>query len=195
MKSRALFIFLLVASFALGQTTETKSFAYAGLSLESDPQFLAARFPGSSHEFVESYSGTLHLLAADGAAKFQQALRSEAGKYRVRLAETEAIGGIYFLEFSMAAGKVQALKLLFEKPEEFFKTPFTNQDERFPACGPILSSLTTQYGKPGNSRVWQEEALEHTIRTWRSDSEQLSLDCGQYSGRKKVFAVEVTIAR
>jgi hypothetical protein len=193
MALRALFLFLLLVASAIAQTDISKAYAYAGMSLETDWQSLAARFPRSSHEFVEAYNGTNHLLAADGAEQFQHVLRSEPGKYRIRLAQSEAIGGMYFLEFAMAAGKVQGFKASFEKPEAFFKTPFTNQDERFPACGPILSSLTTQYGKPANGRVWSEESLEHTVRTWRSGSEQLTLDCGQYMGRKKVFAVELTI--
>ena len=186
---------LFLASAAVGQTAPTKPYAYAGFSLETEWQSLAAKFPRSSHEFWESYSGTTHLLAADGTASFQQALSSTPGKYRIRLAQSEAMSGIYFLEFDMAAGKVQGVKLSFEKPAEFFKTPFSNQDERFPACGPILTSLTTQYGKPANSRSWTEEALDHTTRTWESAGERLSLDCGQYMGRKKVFAVELTIAR
>lgn len=195
MASKALFLFLLIASSAIGQTAEPKSFAYTGFSLETDPHSLTGRFSHSSHEFVESYSGTNHLLAADGAEKFQQVLRSETGKYRVRLAEHESVSAMYFVEFDMAAGKVQGMKLSFEKPEEFFKTPFTNQDERFPACGPILSSLSAQYGKPANIRDWEEEALRHYVRTWRSGSDQITLDCGQYMGRKKVFALEVVITR
>jgi hypothetical protein len=186
---------LLLLSTAAGQTAATKAYAYAGFNLETDWQSLTGKFPRSSHEFLESYSGTTHLLAADGAEAFQQAIRSANGKYRIRLAESEAIGGIYFLEFDMAAGKTQALKLSFEKPDAYFKKPFSNQDERFPACGPILSSLSTQYGKPANSRSWAEEALEHNMRTWQSAAGQLSFDCGQYMGRKKVFALEVTIAR
>lgn len=195
MALRALSFLLLLASTAVGQTAETRSFAYAGLSLETEAQSLAARFPRSSHEFVEAYSGTSHLLDADGAAKFQQALRSETGRYRVRLAESEGVGGVYFVEFEVAAGKVQGLKLSFEKPESYFRRPFSYQDERFPACGPILSSLAAQYGKPSNGRSWTEESIEHSIRFWRAGSEQLSLDCGQYYGRKKVFALEVVITR
>src|SRR5262249_30479089 len=173
----ALFFFL--ASAAVAQTASTKPYAYAGFSLETDWQGLTARFPRSTHEFLESYSGITHSLAADGAEAFQQALGSASGKYRIRLAATEPAGGLYFLEFDMVAGKAQALKLSFEKPEAYFKTPFSNQDERFPACGPILSSLTTQYGKPANGRSWTEEALEHSLRTWQSGSEKLSFDCGQ----------------
>jgi len=193
MAPRVLFFVLLVASTALGQTAATRSYGYAGLSLETDVQSLAAKFPRSSHEFVESYSGTNHLLAADGSPKFQQTLRSETGKYRIRLAESEAIGGVYLVEFEMAGGKAQALKLSFEKPESYFKKPFSYQDERFPACGPILSSLAAQHGKPANGRSWTEESIEHNFRLWQEGSEQLSLDCGQYYGRKKVFALEVGI--
>ena len=195
MACRALFFFLLIASTAIGQTAESRNFAYAGFSLETDPHTLAVKFPRSSHEFVESYSGANHLLAADGSDKFQQVLGSETGKYRIRLAERESMAALYLLEFEMAAGKVQGLKLSFEKPEAYFKTPFSNQDERFPACGPLLSSLTTQYGKPANIRSWTEDMLDHTVRTWRSSAEELSLDCGQYMERKKVFALEVTISR
>lgn len=185
----------ILLSAAPAETIPSHPFAYAGLSLATEPQSLAARFPRSSHEFLESYSGTTHSLAADGSDKFQQVLRAETGKYRVRLAERESIAAVYLLEFEMAAGKVQGLKLSFEKPEEFFKTPFSNQDERFPACGPILSSLSTQHGKPANLRNWEEEALQHYTRTWRSGSEQFSLECGQYMGRTKVFALEVTVTR
>jgi hypothetical protein len=87
------------------------------------------------------------------------------------------------------------VKVSFEKPEEFLKAPPKSMDERYPACGPILSSLTTQYGRPPKNRSRSEEMLDETTRTWRSASEQLALTCGQYMGRKKVFAVELTIAR
>ncbi|MCI0351182.1 MAG: hypothetical protein L0Z53_17300 [Acidobacteriales bacterium] len=195
MTHKAIILFFLLLAVAMAQTPPATTYAYAGFTLDTDWQSLATRFPRSSHEFVESYSGTMHLLIADGTEKFRQTLGSLPGKYRVRLAENEAVSGIYFLEFDMASGKIQGLKLSFEKPEEFFTKPYSNQDERFPACGPTLSSLLTQYGKPANSRLWEEEALEHTIRTWRSANEKLTLDCGQYMGRKKVFAVEVTITR
>lgn len=177
------------------ETPSSEPLTYAGFSLATDPQALTAKYPRSTHEFWESHSGTIHLLAADGQAKFGQALRAEPGKYRIRLSETESVTGIYFLEFDMAGGKIQAVKLSFEKPEEFLKAPLTSQDQRFPACGPILSSLTTQYGRPAKNRSWSEEALDQTSRTWRSATEQLSLTCGQFLGRKKVFALEPTISR
>ena len=185
----------ILLSAAPAETITSHPFAYAALSLASVPQLLVARFPRSSHEFLESYSGTTHSLAADGADAFRQALGSAPGKYRIRLSAAEAVGGLYFLEFEMVSGNIQSLRLSFEKPEAYFKTPFSNQDERFPACGPILTSLTTQYGKPARSRSWTEETLDHTMRTWESAGERLSLDCGQYMGRKKVFVLELTIAR
>jgi hypothetical protein len=177
------------------ESPSTEPFTYAGFSLATDPQSLAAKYPHSTHEFWESHSGTIHLLASDGQGKFEQVLRTAPGKYRIRLSQDESVTGIYFLEFDIAGGKIQAVKLSFEKPEEFLKAPLTSQEQRFPACGPILSSLTAQYGKPAKNRSWSEEALDQTRRTWGSRAEQLSFTCGQYLGRKKVFALELTISR
>jgi hypothetical protein len=186
---------LLLAFTVATESPSSEPFAYAGLSLATDWQELMARFPRSTHEFWESHSGNIHLLAVDGQAMFEQAVRSTPGKYRIRLADTESVTGVYFLEFDMTGGKIQAVKLSFERPEEFLKKPPVSMEERYPACGPILSSLTTQYGKPPKNRNWSEEALDQTRRTWLSASEQLALTCGQYMGRKKVFALELTIAR
>jgi hypothetical protein len=189
-------ILTLILAFTVAtEPPSTEPFIYAGFSLATDPQSLAAKYPRSTHEFWESHSGTIHLLASDGHGKFEQVLRTEPGKYRIRLSKDESVTGIYFLEFDIAGGKIQAVKLLFEKPEEFLKGRAIAMDERYPACGPILSSLTTQYGKPAENRSWSEEALDQTRRTWGSGTEQLSFTCGQYMGRKKVFALELTISR
>lgn len=195
MVAKVAILTLLLAFTVATESPSSEPFTYAGFGLATDWQELMAKFPRSTHEFWESHSGTIHLLAIDGQAKFEQALRSTPGKYRIRLAETESVTGIYFLEFDMNGGKIQAVKVSFEKPEEFLKVRATSMDERYPACGPILSSLTTQYGKPPKNRSRSEEMLDETTRTWRSASEQLAFTCGQYMGRKKVFAVELTIAR
>lgn len=186
---------LIVAFTVATESTSMESFNYAGFSLDTDPRSLVAKYPGSTHEFWESHSGTVHLLAGDGQGKFEQVLRTQMGKYRIRLSQAESVTGIYFLEFDIAGGKIQAVKLLFEKPEEFLKARAISMEERYPACGPILSSLTTQYGKPAKNRSWSEESLDQTRRTWGSAAEQLSFTCGQYLGRKKVFALELTIGR
>jgi len=188
-------IFLVAFTGATQAPLRQQPFAYADLGLETDWQAMAAKYPHSSQEFWETSTGKIYLLESDGAPKFQQAVRSGSGRYRIRVSQDEARDGVYFIELQITGGKAQSLKLSFEKPEALVKNQDANFDDRYPPCAPLLASFTTRFGKHQKSRSWSEEALEQTERTWSSSEEQASVVCGQYYGRKKVFALELTIAR
>ena len=188
-------IFLVAFTGATQAPLPQQPFAYADLGLETDWQAMAAKYPHSSQEFWEMSTGKVYLLESDGAPKFQQAVRSGSGKYRIRVSQEEARDGVYFIELQITGGKAQSLRLSFEKPEDLVKNQNASFDDRYPPCAPLLASFTTRFGKYQKSRSWSEEALEQTERTWSSSEEQASVVCGQYYGRKKVFALELTIAR
>ena len=187
----ALLAFTLIAA---SQPSPPEHFGYAGFSLETLWSDMIDKFPHSSHEFWEARQGASYDLRLDGREKFQRTMANNSGKYLIRLSEDESKNGIYFIEFQIAAGRAEAVKLSFEEPVEFIKTRITSGAQRYPACAPILNSLTAQYGKPQAPQSNTEEALTATVRKWMHGAEQLALTCGHYYGEKKIFAMEITVS-
>ena len=90
-------------------------------------------------------------------------------------------------------GITRQVRLSFEKPDDGTAWSFGRFERRHPACALILADLTKRYGKPHGPETTVEEILQDKAYSWATPSEELALHCGQYLGRRSVFATQVVL--
>jgi hypothetical protein len=164
------------------------AFEYAGLGLHVDPVELLGVFPDSRHEFWERGTGSV-LLPDDDEERFDTALLEGEGRYVIRLVPDDTRGQVTSVSLSMEAGLVTRMTLGFERsgkgirPEEI--------EKRFPGCRGVLDTLVERYGQPSAFKTFNEDNLQHRVRTWVGPEGTMHLDCGRFNGRSAIFAMDI----
>jgi hypothetical protein len=168
---------------------------YAGFSLDADPAALMGRFPRAEHEFTGADGRIISLR--DGPSEFRKVIARASGRYAIHLSPADVAGGVYYVEAELRDGTLSALRLSFEKPSRAGATgSFPAEFERrHPACAVVLAQLRKEHGEPSGSRKSAEERLLKHTYLWATGSSHLELVCGNYAGRRAVFAMEVIISR
>jgi hypothetical protein len=169
---------------------------YAGLGLDTDLNTLPGKYPSSQHEFWPKPSGEI-VYSRDNGGYLRVLVREGSGAYFIRLNSKEAHDHVYLIQADLEKGAVRRLRISFEMPPYLVTGKIRNSDEAFekrhPACSDMFDLLGRSYGQPQAPKTSAEERLNHTVHTWVRGKENLSLDCGHYSGRKPVFAMEVVL--
>jgi hypothetical protein len=178
---------LLVTLFALVAGT-AQAFEYAGLDRQIDPSLLRQMFPYSHHEFWERGSGSV-VLPDEEPEEFETLLGEGNGRYVVRLAPDDTRAEVTSVSLTLDAGKVQRLSLGFEREGQGIRPDAI--EKRFPACRSVLDTLVARYGEPSVFYTRLEDNLEHRMRTWIGPVGVMRLDCGRFTGRKPIFAMDL----
>jgi hypothetical protein len=166
------------------------AFEFAGLGSGVDPQSLRERFPASKHEFWQRGSGNIARPEEDDG-RFDLWLKEGEGLYIIKLAPDDSRADVTAVSISMDKGKVRRWILSFErvgvgkKPEQM--------ERRYPTCRRVLDTLVERYGEPGKFDTHVEEGIQHRTRNWSTPRDSLTLDCGKYTNRKAVFAIDLEI--
>ena len=178
---------VLLALFAFAAGT-AQAFEYAGLDRQVDPTLLRQMFPYSHHEFWERGSGSV-VLPDEEPEAFETQLAEGDGRYVVRLAPDDTRAEVTSVSLTLEAGKVQRLALGFEREGQGIRPDAI--ERRFPPCRSVLDALVARYGEPSVFYTRLEENLEHRLRTWIGPEGVMRLDCGRFTGRKPIFAMDL----
>lgn len=176
-----------VLLFALVAGT-AQAFEYAGLDRQIDPAQLRQMFPYSHHEFWERGSGSV-ILPDEEPEEFEALLTEGNGRYVVRLAPDDTRAEVTSVSLTLDGGKVQRLTLGFEREGQGIRPDAI--EKRFPMCRGVLDALVARYGEPSVFYTRLEDSLEHRLRTWIGPEGVMRLDCGRFTGRKPIFAVDL----
>jgi len=176
-----------VLLFALVAGT-AQAFEYAGLDRQIDPAQLRQMFPYSYHEFWERGSGSV-ILPDEEPEEFEALLTEGNGRYVVRLAPDDTRAEVTSVSLTLDGGKVQRLTLGFEREGQGIRPDAI--EKRFPVCRGVLDALVARYGEPSVFYTRLEDSLEHRLRTWIGPEGVMRLDCGRFTGRKPIFAVDL----
>jgi hypothetical protein len=170
-------------------------FAYSGFSLQMDLSVLHRKYPRSSHEFVPRDGGRA-ISASDNPRQLDDALRVGTGDYRMRFTADESQDGLYYVQAEIDRGLLRRLRLSFEKPLEFMnKGSKAKFEEQHPRCEEMKAALVRSYGRPSSTGSSWEEQLQNISSSWVKSPEVLTLNCGRYHKRKKIFAMELILKR
>jgi len=169
-------------------------FSYSGFSLQMDLSSVQKKYPKSSHEFWPQAGGGI-ISATDNPRQFNDLIRVGSGSYIIRLIADGSHNNLYYAQAEIDRGVVRRLRLSFEKPTELLRRPIKSGEEQYPACEGIKAELIRLYGKPSSTGSSWEERLETISSSWEKSKEVLTLNCGRYYKRKKLFAMEITFAR
>ncbi len=131
----------------------------------------------------------------DSLEEFAELLAQGSGHYDVRLDADDAPSPVVSISVDVARGLTRRIRLSFEKPDNAMGSSLGSFERRHPSCAPLLAGLTTRYGRPLGPKTTVEELLQDHAYSWATPSEELALHCGQYLGRRTVFAMEVVIGR
>lgn len=176
-----------VLLFALVAGT-AQAFEYAGLDRQIDPAQLRQMFPYSHHEFWERGSGSV-ILPDEEPEEFEALLTEGNGRYVVRLAPDDTRAEVTSVSLTLDGGKVQRLTLGFEREGQGIRPDAI--EKRFPVCRGVLDALVARYGEPSVFYTRLEDSLEHRLRTWIGPEGVMRLDCGRFTGRKPIFAIDL----
>jgi len=178
---------LCIALFALAAGT-AQAFEYAGLDRQIDPALLRQTFPYSHHEFWERGSGSV-ILPDEEPEEFEALLTEGNGRYVVRLAPDDTRAEVTSVSLTLDGGKVQRMTLGFEREGQGIRPDAI--EKRFPPCRNVLDALVARYGEPSVFYTRLEDNLEHRLRTWIAPEGVMRLDCGRFTGRKPIFAMDL----
>jgi hypothetical protein len=64
-------------------------------------------------------------------------------------------------------------------------------EKRFPGCRGVLDTLVERYGQPSAFKTFNEDNLQHRVRTWVGPEGTMHLDCGRFNGRSAIFAMDI----
>jgi len=168
---------------------------FGSFSLDAGISGLLEQYPASDHQF---WLPDGHAVGStESGAEFRYLLAHRTGRYSIRMLPQETRREVYYLEAGIEQGVVKSIRLSFEKPASPKSTQSALGDfeERHPPCSPVLASLTRQYGRPEEPVNSSEERLENRKYVWKNDRQELTLVCGRYQGRAKVFAMDVILTR
>ncbi|MBI3470263.1 MAG: hypothetical protein HY013_02775 [Candidatus Solibacter usitatus] len=172
--------------------------SYEGFSLATGVAALIDKYPGSAHEFWPKPSGEI-VRSQDNAGRLRQLVKEGSGAYLVRLSAKEAHDHIYLLHADLENGSLERLRISLEMPAHLLTARVRNGleafEKRHPPCSQVLDALTGKLGQPAPVETRTEEGLDHQLHSWTRNGEKLSLDCGQYVGRKVTFALDVTLSK
>ncbi|MEO8037875.1 MAG: hypothetical protein ABI794_03855 [Betaproteobacteria bacterium] len=164
------------------------AFEYAGLDRTVDPASLRAMFPASRHEFWERGTGSV-VVPEDEDGRFETMLKQGSGRYVVRLAPDDTRAEVTMVSLTLDTGKVVRLGLGFEREGQGIKPE--SIERRFPTCRTVLDALVARYGKPPGFSTRVEENLQHRLRTWHGADGSMRLDCGRFTSRRPIFAMDI----
>lgn len=165
-----------------------QAFEYAGLNRTIDPASLLQLFPDSRHEFWERGTGSI-AVPDDEDKRFDELLKAGDGRYVVRLAPDDTRAEVTSVSLTLDGGEVLRLGLGFERGGQGIRPEAI--ERRFPPCRVVLDALVDRYGDPIGFTTRLEDNLEHRLRTWSGPEGVMRLDCGRYSGRKAIFAMDL----
>jgi hypothetical protein len=169
-----------------------QAFEYAGLDRQVDPMLLRQMFPYSHHEFWERGSGSV-VLPDEEPEEFEALLDEGDGRYVVRLAPDDTRAEVTSVSLTLEVGKVLRMTLGFEREGQGIRPEAI--EKRFPPCRNVLDALIARYGEPVDFATRLEDNLEHRIRTWAGIDGVMRLDCGRFTGRKPIFAMDLEFER
>jgi hypothetical protein len=187
----------LAAVLAMG-SVQAGPFAFAGFRRNMDLAILLDRYPRSSHELTPGAGARHRTSQEDEKAWMREFFHSRAsGSYVLRLAPKESHNHLYYVQAWIQDGVTERLWLSLELPVEWVKGGASTQsnEARYPACHGVLNALVDTYGRPVTLPPSWEKAVESFSYEWMQGSDTMTLECGQYRGRKAVFAMGVTMAR
>ncbi len=186
-----------LAALVMG-SVQAGPFVFAGFRRDMDLATLLDRYPRSSHELTPG-AGVRHRTSKDDEkAWMREFFHSRgSGTYVLRLTQMESHDRVYYVQAWIQDGVTERLWVSLELPVEWVKgraSPRSNE-ARYPACHDVLDPLVVTYGRPVTLPPSWEEAVQSFTYEWMHGSEMMTLECGQYRGRKAVFAMGVTMAR
>lgn len=180
----------LVAALVAVAPARAFAFEYAGLSLGVGPMELLDLFPDSRHEFWERGTGSV-LLPDDEGGRFDTALAEGTGRYVIRLVPDDTRGQVTSISLTMEAGTVARMTLDFRRPGDGIRPQ--EIENRYPKCRPVLDALVARYGQPVSFKTYNEDNLQHRVRSWAGPDGGMHLDCGKFNGRSAIFAMDIEL--
>jgi hypothetical protein len=112
------------------------------------------------------------------------------------LTADESHNDLHYVQAEIGRGVIRRLKLSFEKPSELINRQAKSEfEERHPRCNGIRAEFIRMYGKPSSTGSSREEQLQSISSSWVKSPQALTLNCGRYYKRKKLFAMDVTLDR
>ena len=135
------------------------------------------------------------MFASDNPRRFNDLIRVGTGRYLIRLTADESHNDLYYVQAEIDRGNLRRLRLSFEKPLELLHRSIESGEERHPHCKGIKAGLIRLYGKLSSTGSGWEERLQSISSSWVKSPEVLTLNCGRYYKRKKLFAMDITLDR
>ncbi|MCW5624751.1 MAG: hypothetical protein KIT73_08560, partial [Burkholderiales bacterium] len=142
------------------------------------------------HEFWQHGTGSI-AVPGEEDGRFEQWLETGDGRYVIQLAPDDTRAEVTNISLSLRSGLLQRLTLGFQRGGQGIKPDMI--ERRFPGCRGVLDALVARYGQPQAFVSEMEDNLEHRVRSWRGPEGTLHLDCGRFTGRTAIFAMDIEI--